>query len=194
MTRALSPRFSQALQFAAERHADQLRKGTQIPYVAHLLGVAGIALEYGADEDEVIGALLHDSVEDGKATLQEIRERFGDAVADIVAGCSDTDVIPKPPWRARKEAYVAHVATASRSVQLVSAADKLHNAQAVLRDYREVGERLWERFNGGRDGTLWYYRALVSVFRTVGSPLADELDRVISELESLAGATVQSPR
>lgn len=180
----LSERFIHALRFAAERHADHLRKGTDIPYIAHLLGVASIALEYGANENEAIAALLHDAVEDQKATLPEIRERFGDAVADIVAGCSDTDVVPKPDWRARKAAYVAHIPTASPSVRLVSAADKLHNARAILRDYRTVGEELWGRFKGGRDGTLWYYRALVDAFRAVGSPLADELDHVVSELES----------
>lgn len=189
----LSERFSDALRFAAERHADHVRKGTDIPYVAHLLGVASIALECGADENEAIGALLHDAVEDGKARLQEIHDRFGAAVADIVAGCSDTDVIPKPAWRTRKETYIAHIPTASPSVQLVSAADKLHNARAILRDYREIGEPLWGRFNGGRAGTLWYYRALVDAFRRVCSPLVDELDRVVSELESLASATPRKP-
>lgn len=138
----LSERFTDAMRFAAERHADHVRKGSDIPYVAHLLGVASIALEYGAGEDEAIGALLHDAVEDGKATLSEIRDRFGAAVAAIVAGCSDTDVKPKPDWRPRKEAYVAHIPMASPSVQLVSAADKLHNARDILRDYRDVGEAL----------------------------------------------------
>ncbi len=189
----LTSRFNRALEFATARHADHLRKGTQIPYIAHLLAVASIALEYGASEDEAIAALLHDAVEDQKATLQEIRAHFGEAVADIVVGCSDTDVVPKPPWRERKEAYIAHIVTASPSVQLVSAADKLHNASAILRDYRDVGEALWGRFNGGRDGTLWYYRALADAFRTAGSPLADELDRVVSELESLTSAAPKKP-
>ncbi len=182
----LTSHFNGALEFAAVRHADQLRKGTSIPYVAHLLGTASIALEYGANEDEAIAGLLHDAVEDGKATLPEIREHFGDAVAGIVAGCSDTYVRPKPPWRQRKEAYIAHIPNASASVRLVSAADKLHNARAILRDYREMGEALWERFNGGRDGTLWYYRALVNAFRAAStSSLVEELDQVVSELESL---------
>lgn len=184
----LTTRFITALRFATERHEGHVRKGTSIPYVAHLLSVAGIALEYGANEDEAIGALLHDAVEDQKATLQEIREHFGDAVAEIVAGCSDTDITPKPPWHERKKAYIAHLATASPSVQLVSAADKLHNARAILRDYRDVGEELWTRFNAGRDDTLWYYRALVDAFRAVGSPLVDELDLVVSDVESLAAA------
>jgi (p)ppGpp synthase/HD superfamily hydrolase len=183
----LTPRFQDALQFAAERHRGQVRKGTDIPYIAHLLGVASIALEHGANEDEAIAALLHDAVEDQKAKLTEIRERFGAVVAEIVEGCSDTDAAPKPPWRPRKEAYIAHLAVASRSVRLVSAADKLHNARTILFDYRANGEALWSRFKGGRE-TLWYYRELAKAFQAAGStPLIDELDRVVSELERLAG-------
>jgi len=130
--------------------------------------------------------LLHDAIEDagGAAAREEIRRRFGDGVVDIVDGCTDAEVIPKPPWRERKEAYIAHVAHASRSVRLVSMADKLHNAQSILRDYRAHGEELWHRFRGGREGTLWYYRALVSAFRQAGTdPLLEELDRVVTELE-----------
>lgn len=194
MKMRLTSRFREALEFAAGRHAGQRRKGTKVPYVAHLLAVAGLALEYGANETEAIAALLHDAVEDQKAGLHEIRARFGDAVADIVAGCSDTDIVPKPPWRQRKEAYVAHVATASRSVQLVSAADKIHNARAILRDYRRLGEQLWERFNGGRAGTLWYYRALADTFRTARSPLAGELEEVVSEIERLVAGGVTGAR
>jgi (p)ppGpp synthase/HD superfamily hydrolase len=184
----LTSRFQQALQFASERHRGHVRKGTEIPYLAHLLVVAGIVLENGANEDEAIAALLHDAVEDQKATLAEIRTRFGTVVADVVAGCSDTDEDPKPPWRPRKEAFIAHVATASASVRLVSAADKLHNARTILFDYRSMGEAVWNRFTGGR-ATLWYYRAMVNAFRSAGStPLIDELDRVVSELERLAAA------
>jgi len=191
MAAQLGARFDEALAFAARLHRDQLRKGTEIPYVSHLLAVAGIALENGANEDEAIAALLHDAVEDqgGAPTLVEIRRRFGEAVADIVAGCTDTDEVPKPPWRGRKEAYVAHVASASPSVRLVSAADKLHNARSILADYRRHGERIWKRFAGGREGTLWYYRALVDAFRTHGeTPLVDELARTVAELERLAAA------
>src|SRR5205085_11747027 len=123
---SLTQRFEEALAFAARLHKSQLRKGTGVPYVSHLLAVAGIALEHGADEDEAIAALLHDAIEDqgGAATREEIRRRFGDRVVGIVDGCSDTDVSPKPPWRERKEAYIAHVRDASPSVRLVSAADK----------------------------------------------------------------------
>jgi len=132
---------------------------------------------------------LHDSIEDqgGEATRQEIRRRFGETVVETVNGCTDAEVIPKPPWRARKEAYIAHIRNASPSVRLVSAADKLHNARAILDDYRVLGESLWQRFNGGKEGTLWYYRAMIDAFRSTGtSPLIEELDRVVSELEQLA--------
>ena len=162
----LSPRFEQALHYAVLIHAGQIRKGTEIPYLAHLLGVASIALEYGANEEEAIGALLHDAGEDagGRGRIEDIRQRFGDAVANIVEGCTDTDVVPKPAWRKRKEDYIAHVHSASASVRLVSASDKLHNARAILRDYRVHGEELWGRFTGGKEGTLWYYRSLVNAF------------------------------
>jgi (p)ppGpp synthase/HD superfamily hydrolase len=187
----LSTRFEEALAYAARLHATQRRKGTDVPYVSHLLAVASLALESGADEDEAIAALLHDAVEDqgGAPTLAEVRRRFGDRVAEIVAGCTDADTVPKPPWRARKEAYLAHLPAASRSVRLVSTADKLHNARAILLDYRAHGEALWARFTGGREGTLWYYRALIAAYRAAGGgPLVDELDRTVSELERLASA------
>jgi GTP pyrophosphokinase len=190
----LSSQFDEALQYAVIIHAGQPRKGTEIPYLAHLLGVASIALEHGADETETIGALLHDAGEDagGLGRIEDIRQRFGDAVADIVDGCTDAVRIPKPPWRPRKETYVDHVRTASPSVRLVSASDKLHNARAILRDYRRIGEDLWSRFTGGKEGTLWYYRALVEAFAASGrTELVDELDRVVTEIEHLSktGAT-----
>lgn len=185
----LAERFIEALTFATQLHANQVRKGSGVPYVAHLLGVASIALEYGANEDEAIAALLHDAVEDqgGAATREEIRRRFGDTVTAIVDGCTDADTIPKPPWRQRKEAYIAHIPTASPSVLLVSASDKLHNARSILRDYQRLGESVWECFKGGREGTLWYYRALVEAFRQATSmPIIDELEQVVSQLEELA--------
>ena len=187
---ALGPRFEQALVLAARLHREQKRKQTAIPYVSHLLAVAGLALEHGATEDEAIAALLHDAVEDqgGAATRELIRNRFGDAVADIVSGCSDAEGPPKPPWRARKEAYLAHLAEASPSVRLVSLADKLHNARCILADYRVCGEAVWQRFSGGREGTLWYYRALVEAFAAHGrTRLLDELQRVLAELDELVG-------
>ncbi len=187
----LSSRFEAALGYATRLHATQQRKGTTIPMVAHLLAVAALALEHGADEDEAIAALLHDAAEDqgGAATLAQIRSRFGVRIADIVEGCSDTLVLPKPPWQERKESYLRHLRLASQSVLLVSACDKLHNARAILSDYRAVGESLWSRFNGGRRGTLWYYRAVLGAYVDAGfqSPLVEELERVVAELERLAG-------
>lgn len=185
----LSTHFEEALVFATQLHAGQTRKGTTIPYISHLLAVTAIVLEHGGNEDEAIAALLHDSIEDqgGASTREELRRRFGDRVVEIVDGCTDTDVMPKPPWRERKEAYISHISMASAPVRLVSAADKLHNARAVLEDYRIVGEALWKRFNGGKEGTLWYYRAAVDALRKAGmSPLIEELDRVVSEIECLA--------
>jgi GTP pyrophosphokinase len=182
----LSQRFIDALTFATTLHANQIRKGSGVPYISHLLGVTSIALEHGANEDEAIAALLHDAIEDqgGAATREEIRRRFGDMVTEIVNGCTDADTTPKPPWQQRKEAYIAHIPTASTSVRLVSAADKLHNARSILTDYYIVGEAVWKRFQGGKEGTLWYYRSLVVAFRQAGSsPLIDELERVVSELE-----------
>lgn len=187
----LSPKFTEALIYATELHATQVRKGSGIPYIAHLLGVASTTLEYGGNEDEAIAALLHDAVEDqgGDATRQEIRRRFGETVTAIVDGCTDTDATPKPPWRERKEIYLAHLPTASASVRLVSAADKLYNARSILKDYRELGESTWERFKGGREGTLWYYRSVVEALRQAEStPLVEELDRVTTELENLVAA------
>lgn len=198
----LSERFHDALAYAARLHAHQTRKATDIPYVSHLLAVAGIAIEHGADEDEAIAALLHDAVEDqgGEPTQVEIERRYGKKVADIVIGCSDTDETPKPPWRERKEEYIKHLLTATPSVRLVSASDKLHNARAILADYRTHGEELWGRFNaGGRGQVLWYYRSLVNAFRNPAAPrfesvakaqrfdaLVREIDHVVAAIESLA--------
>jgi (p)ppGpp synthase/HD superfamily hydrolase len=189
----LGERFERALQHATRLHAAQTRKGTNIPYVSHLLSVAAIVLEDGGDEDEAIAALLHDAVEDqgGRPTLEEIRRLFGDRVAEIVEGCSDTDVVPKPPWQRRKELYIEHIRTARPEVLRVSAADKLHNARAILADFRRHGDALWPRFSGAREGTLWYYRTLITAYREAGGAgfLVDELDRTVTELEKLAAVS-----
>jgi (p)ppGpp synthase/HD superfamily hydrolase len=185
--------FESALRLANRVHQGQLRKGTTVPYLAHVLGVTALALEYGATDEEAIGALLHDAVEDGggEAMLAEIRAQFGDAVADIVFGCSDSMVEhpeEKRPWLERKEAYLAHLEIATASVCLVSAADKLHNVRAIMRDYRAVGEDVWARFKGGRDGTLWYYDTVANVLRRRWpSALTADLQREVGELLSLAG-------
>jgi (p)ppGpp synthase/HD superfamily hydrolase len=184
----LGPRFERALLFATRKHAGQHRKGTTVPYVAHLLGVASLVLEAGGDEDLAIAALLHDVVEDcgGAPMLKEIRRRFGERVAHVVDGCTDTDVDPKPPWRQRKEDYIAHLRTADADTRLVSAADKLHNVRSIVATYREIGDRVWERFHGKRDGTLWYYRTLLDEFqRKKSSPLIRELERAVIELETV---------
>ena len=194
MMTPLSDRFAEALVLAHELHAGQVRKGTAIPYVSHVLAVAEIVLDYGGDEDEAIASLLHDAVEDcgGAPVLADIRRRFGDRVAGIVAACSDTDQMPKPAWQARKEAYLAHLSDAPASVRLVSAADKLHNARAILADYREIGEALWDRFNATRAQTLWYYRTLVDAFEAHGcTPLVSELARTVEEIERLANGSRQ---
>jgi (p)ppGpp synthase/HD superfamily hydrolase len=185
----LTERFTQALTYAHQLHATQKRKASGIPYISHLLGVASIALEYGANEDEAIAALLHDAIEDqgGAATREEIRRQFGDNVTAIVDGCTDADTTPKPPWKQRKEAYITHIPTASPSVLLVSCADKLYNARSILKDYRLMGDAVWERFQGGKEGTLWYYRALVDAFKQNKiTQLIEELERVVTELETLA--------
>ena len=140
----LTQRYADALQLAWKLHDGHVRKGTAISYVSHLLAVSSIALEHGATEDEAIAALLHDAVEDagGKPTLDMIQARFGQAVADVVDGCTDAYEEPKPLWRPRKEAYLAHLATASPSVRLVSNSDKLHNARSILSDLRVLGPAL----------------------------------------------------
>ena len=156
----LGDRYRQALELAFSLHRTQERKGSGVPYVAHLLGVSSLALEYGADEDEAIAALLHDAVEDqgGMEAAAEIRGRFGERVTEIVLGCSDwAGEGEKPSWRERKERYLEHLERASTSVRLVSACDKLYNARSMVADLERLGEALWPRFTGGRDGSLWYY-------------------------------------
>lgn len=187
----MTDRFDRALVFASELHRQQRRRGSEVPYVAHLLAVAAIVMEHGGDEDEAVAALLHDAIEDqgGRETRDEIRRRFGERVTTIVEACTDSWTVPKPPWESRKRAYLERLATGSVSARLVSAADKLHNARSVLGDYRNVGEQLWQRFEGRREGTLWYYRSVVDALARSGrTPLVDELERVVSEIERLAGA------
>jgi (p)ppGpp synthase/HD superfamily hydrolase len=185
----LTERFEQALVYAARLHASQLRKGTTIPYIAHLMSVAALVLESGGDEDEAIAALLHDAVEDqgGARTREEIRSRFGEHVVEIVDGCTDAETIPKPPWRQRKEQHIEHLRHATPEVLRVALADKVHNARSLVFDLRQIGPRIWERFNASQAETLWYYRTLVALFRgVVAWPLVDELERVVTELEELA--------
>jgi (p)ppGpp synthase/HD superfamily hydrolase len=190
LKKPLGERFEKALVYAARLHARQAQKGTGRPYVGHLLGVASIVIRNGGDEDQAIAALLHDAVEDqgGLPTLRAIRRRFGARVARIVEGCSDSFTTPKPPWRDRKEKYIAHVRKAPADVRLVSAADKLDNARTIVADLRGIGDRVWSRFKGRKDGTLWYYREILAAFEEAGSnAVVEELGRTVREMERLAG-------
>lgn len=185
----ISSRFEEALLYAYRLHQNQVRKGTEIPYFAHLISVTALVLEDGGSEDEAIAALLHDAVEDqgGYETLSEIKSRFGHHVAEMVDQLSDAYTIPKPPWRKRKDTYLTHLKNASPEVLRISLADKLHNARTALAIYREIGDDIWERFKGGKSGSLWYYRALLDVFRQITSGyMLDEYELVVSELERLA--------
>ena len=184
----LGPRFLRAFTFAAEKHKGQTRKASTIPYITHLMGVASLVLEAGGDEDLAISAFLHDVVEDcgGEPMLKEVRRRFGKRVAKVVDGCTDADTYPKPPWRERKEKYIRHLESADADTQLVSAADKLNNVRSILSDYRAIGESVWSRFNGGRQGTLWYYRTLRDeFFRDEPNRVTREFDLAVKELGSL---------
>lgn len=185
----LGQRFDRALLFASRRHAGQPRKATNVPYIAHLLGVASLVLEAGGDEDLAIAALLHDVVEDcgGTPVLKEVRRRFGRRVAHIVDGCTDSYTNPKPPWRERKQQFLQKLRDADHDTRLVTAADKLYNARSIVSDYREIGESIWPRFSGGREGTLWYYRALVDELRRAPNRLSKELETVVTDLEKMAG-------
>ena len=185
----MGPRFSTALAFANQIHNGQLRKGTKIPYVAHPLAVASLVIENGGDEEAAIAALLHDAVEDqgGRPMLSRIRERFGDSAANVVEECTDAFVQPKPPWRERKIAYLAAIPHKSSTALLVSLADKVHNARAIVSDYKRHGDQVLSRFNAGKDDQLWYYSALVRAFRSVGThnQLLEELECLVDELQRL---------
>ena len=181
----LTDRFGEALVFAEKAHREQVRKETDIPYVAHLLAVASIVLEHGGDEDQAIAALLHDAVEDqgGDAMGLEIRDRFGERVYSIVMACTDATMIPKPPWRERKEAYIAAVPGKPSDALLVAMADKLHNAHSILEDHRRIGDVIWDRFNGGHEGTVWYYKSLADAFASLApGDLAERLMRAADEM------------
>ena len=187
----LGPKFEEAFRFAAEKHATQTRKRTSVPYISHLMSVAGLVLEAGGDEDQAIAALLHDVVEDcgGKPTLEEVSKCFGMRVARIVDGCTDAYTIPKPPWKQRKLDYLELLRKADDDIRLVSAADKLHNVRAILTDHRAEGDSVWARFSGRREGTVWYYRAVLDILLD-GRPnrLIGDLERAVTELENLPSA------
>ena len=212
LSKPLSDRFNDALVYAHNLHRHQPRKGRDIPYIGHLLGVASLVLENGGDEDLAIAALLHDAVEDqgGLPRRDEIADKYGKRVAEIVMGCTDSDVVDpfqKLPWCDRKVAYIAHVRNeADGEVRLVSLADKVHNARAILTDHHESGDPCFERFSGRKDGTLWYYRSLVEAFAHAEARAHDdseqgrgrrrllaELERVVTELEGRCGGKGKNP-
>jgi len=198
-TPILTDQFAKALVYAEHKHHTQVRKGGDIPYIGHLLTVAGLVINDGGSEAQAIAALLHDAVEDqgGPPTLEEIRATFGDDVARIVDECSDTDEVPKPPWLDRKRKYIDHLAEVGEDTLLVSVADKLDNARSMLRDYHQHGPKLWERFNRKNpQDHLWYYTELLAAFRKRGldSWMVDELGRVVDELKAEVAKGSESSR
>lgn len=189
----LGTNFESALSFTIELHGDQVRKGgEEVPYLGHLLGVCSLVIEAGGDAEQAIAALLHDAAEDqgGRDTLELIRRRFGDRVADIVDACTDTFEDPKPPWRQRKTAYLDEVGSKPADALLVICADKLYNARSIVRDYRRMGNEVFERFTPAAEDMLWYYRSLADALRRSGleSWLVDELERTVGEMEEAVEA------
>ena len=181
-----SDRFSQALVYANQLHNNQIRKGSNIPYISHLLSVTALVLEDGGSEEEAIAALLHDAIEDrgGDKTRQEIQAKFGDKIAEIVEGCTESDITPKPPWKERKLATIDKLRYASPEVRRVTLADKVHNARSILGDWCRIGDKVWERFKTGKSETLWYFKSIAEVDRQLGSSyLGEELVRVVAQLE-----------
>lgn len=181
----LTAKFEAALVYATRLHANQTRKISGVPYIAHLMSVAALVLEAGGNEDEAIAALLHDAIEDqgGQPTREEIHRQFGDIVVAIVDGCTESDITPKPPWQERKTRYLEQIRHASPSVRLVSLADKLHNARSLLAEWQQQGDIIWSAFNSSREKTLWFYQSLVQVYQHTGSDwMTEELSRVISQL------------
>jgi (p)ppGpp synthase/HD superfamily hydrolase len=191
----LGPRFDDALSLASKLHRADVRKGTTVPYLSHLLSVTALVLEDGGDEDEAIAALLHDALEDhaGEISAAELDEDFGPRVRDMVVGCTDTppdfEGGRKPEWKARKEQYLADI-RAGRVPVRVSLADKLHNIRCILRDHRTEGEAVWDRFSVSREQTLWYYTELARAYRDAGAEgyMIEEFERVVAKVAGRAGA------
>ena len=181
----LSDRFTEALIYATRLHNNQVRKGSNVPYISHLLSVTALVLEDGGSEDEAIAALLHDAIEDqgGDKTRQEIKAKFGEKVAVIVEGCTESDATPKPPWKERKLATIKKLHHASSEVRRVILADKVHNARSILTDWYRIGDVVWDKFKAGKAGTIWYFSSIAEVDRELGSTyLGEELTRVTAQL------------
>lgn len=194
---AASAKLSDAFTYAAFLHAAQVRKGTSIPYVAHLMSVSALVLESGGDIEQAIAGLLHDAAEDqgGAVTLEEIERRFGSAIAKIVSDCTDSWEEPKPPWRARKEAYLALLTGKEARTLLVSLADKTHNAEAIVADVRNIGPSVWDRFSGGAEGTVWYYQSLLAIFKSrIPGPLCSRLARAVDEMSAFRSLSQRSSK
>ena len=186
--------MQKAFLYAAKKHAGQTRKRTAVPYLSHLMAVTALVLEGGGDEDMAMAALLHDVVEDcgGMPRLREIRKLFGERVAKIVEGCTDSFSDPKLAWIVRKEEYLKRLKHEDAETRLVSASDKLHNVRTVIADYRQDGESIWKRFSGGREGTLWYYRALSDEFHRKPNRITRELAIAVQELEKATRVKVRT--
>ncbi|HIK29867.1 MAG TPA: HD domain-containing protein [Oscillatoriales cyanobacterium M59_W2019_021] len=188
----LTNRFSSALVYAHQLHLNQVRKGSNIPYISHLLSVAALVLEEGGDEDEAIAALLHDAVEDcgGAPISAEIRAKFGERVARLVRECTESETLPKPPWKERKQRYLEQLKDCDAGAYRIAIADKLHNARSTLREYRRQGDAVWQKFKGGKEGTLWFYRSILAIQPPVdrsekaaaSAQLIEELQQIVVEL------------
>jgi len=189
MTNILSDRYQAALAHAFELHQGQYRKGSRTPYLSHLLTVSALVMENKGDEDQAIAALLHDAVEDrgGLPVLESIRREFGERVADIVDGCTDSYAQPKEPWKGRKTAYLNKLKSADDSIVLVSLADKVHNARSILIDLKYGDASVWDKFKGGKEDTLCYYQSLVELFdKTSFTILKNELSQLVDEITNIA--------
>jgi len=187
---SLSDQFQKAFDYAFKLHRNQIRKGSNIPYISHLLAVTALVMEDGGDEEEAIAALLHDAVEDqgGLETLNQIKVHFGERVASIVEECSDSFTTPKPPWRDRKSKYLENLSSASPSVLKVSLADKLHNIRSLILAYQKEGQAIWSNFRGGKEGTMWYYHQLSNIFHRHGeNVMLAEFDHALGQLDQLVG-------
>jgi (p)ppGpp synthase/HD superfamily hydrolase len=189
----ITDQYDRALAFASALHRTQTRKGTNIPYISHLMAVSSLVMEYGGNEDQSIAGLLHDSIEDqavnygGVDKLRSyIAAQFGQEVLRIVNACTDAEVTPKPPWQDRKQAYIRHIRDADSAVALVSCCDKLHNARAIVADLRVLGDELFGRFTASKDQTLWYYRSLAEAFGVMSIAPAEEFGRTVAEMERLS--------
>jgi (p)ppGpp synthase/HD superfamily hydrolase len=191
----LTHRFETALVYAAQLHAQQRRKVTNTPYIAHLLGVAALVLEAGGNEDEAIAALLHDAVEDqgGAMTRAEILQQFGATVVAIVDGCTEPEPKPEQSWREHKLQYLEQLRSAKPAVQRVALADKLHNARSLLVNFRLEGDRIWNQFRGGKEGVLWLVEMQLDLFQQVSdSWMVTELAQVVRALKQEVASSGRS--